>query len=182
MTNDSGLPPAPTPVQPAAALPGGFLRRLAALAYDLLLLAAVLMVFTLAAVIVHGGTITPGSAVHALYQLGLGALILLFFLWFWTHGGQTLGARAWRLRLVAAAGGPVGWGRAALRLAAGAATLVPAGLGAWWAWRSGAGVWWCWALLAGLAYWWMLADPRRLCLHDRLSGTRLVYEPKPEAA
>ncbi len=181
MTNETDVLNASSPAGSIVARPGGLLRRLAALAYDLLLLGALLMVFTLAAVITHGGTIAPGTAAHPLYQLGLCVIIILFFLWFWTHGGQTLGARAWRLRVVSAAAGPVGWGRAALRFAAGAATLLPAGLGAWWAWRSEAGLWWCWALLAGLAYWWKLADPARLCLHDRLSGTRLVYEPKAAA-
>ncbi|OGI41569.1 MAG: hypothetical protein A2150_00620 [Candidatus Muproteobacteria bacterium RBG_16_64_11] len=42
----------------------------------------------------------------------------LFYGWFWTRGGQTLGMRAWRLRLTRADGGPVTWRRAALRIGA----------------------------------------------------------------
>ncbi|HEX5420537.1 MAG TPA: RDD family protein, partial [Gammaproteobacteria bacterium] len=82
--------------------------------------------------------------------------------------------RAWRLRMVDAAGARITWRRALLRFAAGLATLLPALAGAAWAAHSGRGPWWCWTLLAGLSYWWALPDPQHLCLHERLSGTRLV--------
>src|SRR5690606_17302247 len=132
--------------------PGGVLRRLAALIYDLLLLAALLFLFTLALFALRGGReIAPGTL---WFQLCLAAIVVLFFTWFWVHGGQTLGMKAWRLRVVAGDGGRVRWPAALARFAAGLLALVPAGLGLWWA----------------------ALDRERRGWHDRLSRTRIVYE------
>ncbi len=132
--------------------PAGVARRVAAFGYDLLLLAAVLFIFTLALFPLTGGrAIEPGTL---WYRACLVAIIVLFFAGFWVHGGQTLGMRAWRLRLVARDGGPVRWPSALVRFAAGLVSLAPAGLGLWWA----------------------LIDPNRRAWHDRLSRTRVVHE------
>lgn len=74
----------------------------------------------------------------------------------WRRGGQTLGMRPWRLRAVAADGGPVGARAAWVRYAVGTLSLLAGGLGFWWAWL----------------------DRDRLTWHDRASGTRIVREPK----
>jgi len=54
------------------------------------------------------------------YQLILQVWVTLwvlgFFLWFWRNGGQTIGMRAWRLRLFSTNGQPFGYKRAFLRL------------------------------------------------------------------
>ncbi|MEP1383426.1 MAG: RDD family protein, partial [Paraglaciecola sp.] len=42
--------------------------------------------------------------------------VVIFFLWFWRNGGQTIGMRAWRLRLFSTNDKPFGYGRALLRL------------------------------------------------------------------
>ena len=129
-------------------------RRVAALVYDVMLLGALLFMFTLAVFIVRGGrAVAPGTL---WFQLCLAALIVLFFTWFWVHGGQTLGMRAWGLRVVGADGRPIGWRAALARFAAGVLAALPAGLGLWWA----------------------AFDRDRRAWHDRLSGTRLVYEPR----
>lgn len=129
------------------------MRRLAALVYDLLLLAGVLFVFTLAVSVVRGGRpVEPGTL---WFQLCLAALTVLFFTWFWTHGGQTLGMRAWRLRVVDCGGGALGWRQAALRFAAALLSALPAGLGLWWA----------------------AVDPEKRSWHDRLAGTRVERVP-----
>lgn len=39
----------------------------------------------------------------------------LFFTWFWTHGGQTLGMRAWRTRLETSHGEILNWKQALVR-------------------------------------------------------------------
>ena len=85
-------------------------------------------------------------------QLYLLGCPFVFFGWFWTHGGQTLGMRAWRLRLLDAEGGPVTWRQSLLRVA-----------GAYLS-----------ALALGVGYLWVLFDRAGLAWHDRLSGTRLV--------
>ena len=89
-------------------------RRLAALVYDGLLLFAV----TMAA----GFILVPFTSSIQLNDQGSSQNIFnpfmtayylvvyyLFFGWFWTHGGQTLGMRAWRMRLVTSEGKPVNW-------------------------------------------------------------------------
>ncbi len=74
----------------------------------------------------------------------------------WRRGGQTLAMRAWRLRLVASAGGVPGWRQLCVRYAVGTLSLA----------------------LGGLGFWWALVDPDRLTWHDRASGTRLVRLPR----
>jgi len=124
-------------------------RRLAALLYDALLLLALLFLATAAAMAVHAGRLDPQSLGFRIY---LGMVVALFYAWFWSHGGQTLGMRAWRLRLETRSGGPVGWNRALARFVV--AWLVP---------------------VAGLL--WVAFDPGRHALHDRLTRTRVVLLP-----
>jgi uncharacterized RDD family membrane protein YckC len=139
------------PEQPAP-LP----RRLAALLYDSLLLIALLFVFTLLVILARGGrAISPGTL---WFEASLVAIALAFCAAFWTNGGQTLGMRAWRIRVIAANGGSITWRHALVRFFAGWLAALPAGLGIWWA----------------------LLDPQRRCWHDRLSGTRVVrVQPRP---
>lgn len=82
-----------------------------------------------------------------------------FFCWFWTHGGQTLPMKTWRIRLVAADGGTVSWSRAGARFLA-AVITVP---------------------LAGIGLLWALVDPQRRFLHDRIANTRIVPAPNTAA-
>lgn len=128
------------------------LRRSASIFYDLLLLAGLVMVVTLLLILARGGeAIASGSLWYGTVLLGVN---FMFFGCSWTHGGQTLGARAWRLRVTSLDGGRVSWKQAALRYLFAWLLLLPPGLGFVWA-------------------WW---DPDRLCWHDRLSGTRVVRE------
>ncbi len=132
-------------------------RRLAALCYDLLLLAALALLFTQLVLVVRLGTpVPPGTWWFSLCLL---AIIVLFFCGFWVHGGQTLGMRAWRIRVVRDDGGALTWPRAAARFALGLVAAAPAGLGLWWG-----------LFEAGKRGW-----------HDRWTGTRVVRaatEPK----
>jgi uncharacterized RDD family membrane protein YckC len=49
-------------------------------------------------------------------QIWVGLWVMFFFLWFWRNGGQTIGMRAWRLRLFSTNDKPFGYGRAFIRL------------------------------------------------------------------
>lgn len=70
-------------------------RRLGAFSYDLFLLVSV--VFILGAI---GITFNSGKALDPLLFSPVSiTATLVFFTWFWTHGGQTLGMRAWRIKL-----------------------------------------------------------------------------------
>lgn len=134
-------------------------RRLGAILYDGLLLLALWFVTTALLLAVSGGQLAdPHRPIWLLYALR-GSLLLvtfMFFAWFWTHGGQTLGMRAWRLKLICASGDPVGWKQALWRFAAAILSLGAFGLG----------------------LFWMLFDRERCSVHDRLSGTRLVLLEK----
>ena len=91
------------------------LRRLAAISYDgLLLLALLLLASALLIPLTHTVTTAAYHPLRTLYLLGV---CFGFFGWFWTHGGQTLGMRAWRLQLQNRDGSSVSWRNAALRFA-----------------------------------------------------------------
>ncbi len=125
-------------------------RRLAAFCYDALLLAALMVCFTLLVLAVRlGAAVPPGSW---WFPSCLAAIAMVFFCGFWVHGGQTLGMRAWRIRVVREDGRALTWGRAALRFASALVAAFPAGLGLWWG-----------VLDAGKRGW-----------HDRWTGTRVV--------
>lgn len=92
-------------------------RRLFAILYDSLLMLAILFIASAIPLIFTGGEAVEG---HNLLLSGYFLLITFaFFGWFWTHGGQTLGMRAWRLRLVLADQRDPTWLAALLRFATG---------------------------------------------------------------
>ena len=124
-----------------------------AIIYDALLLLAVLFFATAIALPFNSGQ--AFSADQAFFSLYLFGVSYLFYSWFWTHGGQTLGMRAWKITLANAAGDRILWQQAALRFFA---ALLS------------------WACL-GLGFLWCLFDKNKLCWHDRLSGTYLRWNP-----
>ncbi|MDM7321947.1 MAG: RDD family protein [Gammaproteobacteria bacterium] len=135
--------------------PAGLIRRLGALFYDWLLILALWFVLTALLLPLTGGEALPEQGPwHWAYQALLGLSALGFYLGFWRKGGQTLGMRAWRVRLVDEAG----------RTPSVHAMLVRA----FWALPS-------WGL-GGLGVLAMLLDPKRRALQDRLSGTRLIVD------
>jgi len=100
-----------------------------------------------------------------------------YFMWFWTHGGQTLAMKTWRVRVVTTAGEPLGWKRALLRYLLAWLWFLP---GLALAYLIGAGGWLLLLLPAlNVALWAGTArlDSDRQFLHDRLAGTRLVLAP-----
>ena len=133
--------------------PPGFLKRIAAITYDLFLLLPVWFI-----------AISIGMAISWLFtgdfssftKNNLGFIYMelatfLFFGWFWTHGGQTLGMRAWRLKVVKEDGGQLQWSQALVRY-----------LYAQLSW-----------LLLGIGFLMILIDRNKLALHDKLSHTYL---------
>jgi uncharacterized RDD family membrane protein YckC len=147
------------PARPSLAdLPSaGAFRRIAALVYDLIVIIAIQFLVTALYLLL----VLRGSAPeHAtLLQVTLFPLLLAatfgFYAWFWRHGGQTLGMRAWKLKVVDArlAGHPVTLTQCLLRFVTG-------------------------LLSAGVCYLVIYTDPSRDALHDRMSGTRTLVIPK----
>ena len=143
---EPGRAPAMTPVPPPYC---PLARRLLAIAYDILLLAAVLFAATAAVLPLSGGrAIASGNLVYSLYLL---AVAYLYFTWQWRHGGQTPGMRAWRVRVTNQTGGQPGWGRLSLRFFCALLSWLPCGGG----------------------FLCAAADRRRRTWHDRLSATEL---------
>ncbi len=132
----------------------GLARRLAALLYDLILLFGMLLLA--ATLVIVPASALSGTAVwlagwpRVLFQFYLVAVGYGFFAYFWVHGGQTLGMRAWRFRLLRDDGQPLSLGDAGRRLLW--SSLLPGPLG----------------LL------WVPFDSRGLAPHDHLSHTRPV--------
>lgn len=88
-------------------------RRLLSMAYDSLLLAAVIFIaYAVFMPISKSVGIEAGHPVTSIYLL---SVIFLFNAWFWTHGGQTLGMKTWRIKLTNENGGAISWKQALVR-------------------------------------------------------------------
>lgn len=129
-----------------------WLRVLAGL-YDLLPLLGLWFFAGAIALGLSGGTLEA----HAdLRRLLTQALLFIFtagyFVISWTRGGQTIGMRAWRLRVTRADGACVTWPRALLRFMVAFISLAACGIG----------------------FLWALFDPQKRTWHDIAAGTLLV--------
>ena len=120
--------------------------------YDLLLLLSIFFFGTLVIISFNGGL--PIEHGNLPYHLFLLTITYLYFTWQWTHGGQTLGMRAWKMRLRQHDTGNVRWRNASLRFLLAMLSGVALGAG------------FCLALIS----------PDRLAFHDRYSNTRLHVE------
>jgi len=116
---------------------------------------------------------------HALFlresrQAFLFLVLGLYFVWFWTHGGQTLPMKTWRIRLVCPNGNAITWQRACIRYFLASALFVgPLAL----AWTLGLQRWEALAVfMLGtlILVFTVKFDRDKQFLYDRLAGTRLV--------
>ena len=79
----------------------GFLKRILALVYDSLLIAAIVLVLSLLLVLVNGGYPESGSFVSFIQFFILVFTGPIFYSYFWiVNKGQTTGMQAWRIKLV----------------------------------------------------------------------------------
>jgi uncharacterized RDD family membrane protein YckC len=166
-----------TAAQDALPLPDlttpGLMRRMAAFLYEGVLLFGVVVLVGLPYAVVT-------QQRHALQgqtglQIVVFAVLLLYFVTFWTRGGQTVAMRAWHVRLVTVRGAPVTPLRAVARYLAAWLWFAPALLASHWAGLHSASA--IFTLMAvGVAAYAALAfvHPERQFLHDALCGTRLV--------
>lgn len=151
----------------------GFFRRLAAMVYDALIAVAVgmlaaLILIAILTVLLENGVLSKQGYEHvndliqssivykSVIQVWVGLWIACFFLWFWKHGGQTLGMRAWRLRLfnLHVQTEHIGYARLLLRLI---------------------------ASFGGLGTLLVLLDFKgKLALQDRIAGTQMLVLSKEQ--
>jgi uncharacterized RDD family membrane protein YckC len=128
--------------------------RLTALIYD---------VFPLMGLWFFGGAIglsVAGEANKFARNTTVQALVLLFtagyFVISWTRGGQTIGMRAWRLRVINEDGSRIAWPRALLRFVLACFSFA----------------------LLGAGFWWQFFDREKRSAHDAIAHTRMLREPK----
>ena len=143
----------------------GVFRRLAAWLYDVLVVVSLLMVtgfiyFGLTALALKLDWIQLGNnedlaaylSSSRWYQLCLFMVSLLFYCWFWRTSGQTIGMRAWRLRVQNTDG-------RRLRLSQCVVRAI--------------------AALLGLGNLWVWANPRtKLALQDKVADCEVVVMSK----
>ena len=140
------------PTTPSALPPASLIKRLAAMLYDSMLIAALWMMVGAIGVASNEGEAVQGP----LFNSALFLVTFLFFMIFWTRSGQTLGMMAWRIRVQTEDGQAISGLQALLR-------FFTAGLS---------------FICLGAGYWWMLIDKQQRTWHDRYSESRVVQLPK----
>ncbi|MGR9114833.1 MAG: RDD family protein [Gammaproteobacteria bacterium] len=132
----------------------GFLRRLTAMLYDSLLLIAILFAATAAALpFNHGEAFTSNNYYYLAYLI---LVSFLFFGWFWTHGGQTLGLRSWKLKVLTVDQRPLTWRQAFIRFITAILSWTAIGLG----------------------FLWIFVDKNNRGWHDLLSNTAVFFDDR----
>ena len=149
-------------------------RRMACFVYEGVLLFGVVMIagYLFSSLTQQRNAMVGRHALQAFLFVVLG----IYFVWFWSHGGQTVAMKAWHVRLVTEQGGPVSQRRALARYALCWLWFLPALAAVYVAGlhdSSGAifGV-----LGAGVLAYAALSrlHPQRQFWHDALCGTRLI--------
>jgi len=82
--------------------------------------------------------------------------VYLYYAWCWNRGGQTLGLKSWKAKVVTMQGNSLDWKTALWRFLGSLLSWLPLGLG----------------------YLWILFDKEGLSWHDRLSGSQIILVPK----
>jgi uncharacterized RDD family membrane protein YckC len=158
-------------------------RRLAAFTYEGVLLFGVVMIagYLFSSLTQQRNAMLGRHGLQAFLFVVLG----IYFVWFWSHGGQTVAMKAWHVRLVDVAGRPVTQLRAMARYLLSWLWFTPALVLTWASGLQGAGTTMSLLLTGVLAYALLSRlHPQRQFFHDVLCGTRLVtWRPvKPRRA
>lgn len=148
--------------------PAGLMRRMAALSYDGLIILAIEMlaaglIIAILEALVAAGLMTYGAYQDAsdllghhplwsyVYPLYLGVIWIGFFVYFWTKAGQTVGMRAWKLRVQNPDGSLISPTQALIRIGTSA---------------------------FGLASLFVVIDHKKRGFHDLWAKTEVVVLPK----
>lgn len=139
------------------ATPAGLGYRLMAGIYDLLILLCLCFIAAALAVALTGGALdTHTLAGKLLVQIPALVFSAAYLVLSWKRGGQTIGMKPWRLRVVTADGTPPDIAHALLRFG-----VMPVSLAAF-----------------GLGFAWALLDRDKRTWHDIAAGTLLVRVAK----
>ena len=144
--------------------PAPLWRRFAAMIYDSVVIFAIWMLVgfaVLSAFGINGAVTAEGETVvlDPLYRWTLfGAMLLsayLFFAWFWTHSGQTIGMQAWKIKVQNENGTAINYKQALIRVLLGGLSIM----------------------FFGAGHFWMLFNKKRYTLHDHASKSEVVKLP-----
>jgi uncharacterized RDD family membrane protein YckC len=151
---------APTPAnasaRPLTAHPAHLGWRLLAMTYDLLPVLGLCLVAFIAIELPQTvdpkAPLQPDRAAGVLEWLLIWLVCGAYAVVSWRRGGQTIGMRPWRLKVLAGDGRPASIGMLCLRYVIATVSL----------------------LLFGLGFWWSLWEPECRAWHDLATGTRFV--------
>ena len=142
--------------------PASFFRRSAAVFYDYLLgialavishcVICIFLIFLsflgfLSALQNPDGLVEFLSCHWLAHWFAVGGIVSGFFVWFWRHGGQTVGMKAWQIKLQNRNGSTINFQQAMLRI--------------------------CFSFM-GLGNLLILFNPQKLALQDLLSNSQMV--------
>ena len=130
----------------------GLVRRLVSMAYETLVVTAVVVVASLPFLGMASEPLSGGMR-HVL-QVYWFVVLGVYFVACWSRGGRTLPMQTWKIRVVRNDGVSIGVGRAMLRYALAWLSLLPLGAG----------------------FLWAFFDREGQFLHDRLAGTRMIVD------
>ena len=124
--------------------------RIIALVYDAVIAIALLMISSAIVVLLNAGSpVSPGGFMAFLSFLFFWSILGTYAIFSWRLGGQTLGMRPWRLKVLRTDGTQPSWNSLCIRYVIASCTL-------------------------GLGALWSLFDKERRALYDIASGTVFV--------
>ncbi len=138
-------------------------RRLAAMVYDSIVIIAIWIVvgfIVLSAFGIDQAQIVENDRVvmDPYYRITLFSSMLLsaylFFAWFWTHSGQTLGMQAWKIRVQNSDSSAISYKQSLIRC-----VIAPFAF-----------------VFLGAGYFYMFFNPEKLTLPDLLSRSIVLFE------
>lgn len=127
-----------------------FYLIIGAMIYDLLILLAILLCVSVLPVILSRPNFNISHS--NIYRTYLACITILFYYFCWRKSGQTLGMKAWGIKLISLDGKPVSLLQSAIRVL----TAVPS------------------FFIFGLGYLWMFFNKDKLTFHDLASQTTIV--------
>ena len=130
-------------------MPASLAKRAGAIFYDLLIVTAILFIAT---IFWTAAGVTFGHPWYRTYVAFVYLTTFVYFGWCWIHGGQTVGMKVWKIKLLATGTRRFGWAAAMARSAAAVLSGVALGTG----------------------FWWVLFNRNKLSWHDWLSNSRLI--------
>ncbi len=131
----------------------GFLKRILALIYDSLLIAAIIIVASLLLVFINGEYPKPGTLLSVIQFLISILVGPLFYSYFWlTNDGQTTGMQVWKIKLVSSNESKLNMKQTYLRCLISVISF----------------------LFIGIGYFWILFNKNNLSWSDIATKTRVV--------